>query len=202
MALQANIKYLFFISLLFFSCSGDPQVKNLELNESNRSEETMVNSNTTIISEHLNIEDSFNDILYKQKNLLLARHLWETQGPFYIEDLSMQQSVLRILYSSHLRLPEGMGNISVLKVISDDLWVGTWDGAVFRYSLSTEEWDIIEAPIESLNVNTVYSIEEDGGIIWLVHYNRILGYSTNSSTLKPWPSDSIPGRNREKEIWK
>jgi hypothetical protein len=68
-------------------------------------------------------------------------------------------------------------NISALKIDGDDLWIGTWNGGVSRYSLPSGERTIFREGRESLVANTVRSIEITASRVWIGTYQGLFAYS-------------------------
>lgn len=73
------------------------------------------------------------------------------------------------------------GNISALRIDGDDLWVGTWNGGIVRYSLSSGEKKVFKEGRESLSANTVRSIEVTRSRIWIGTYQGLFVYSKPTS---------------------
>jgi len=74
------------------------------------------------------------------------------------------------------------GNISAIAVDGDDLWIGTWNGGVVRYSYSTKKIALFKQGIDSIADNSIRAIEVEKKRVWIGTYNGLSVYSkTNSS---------------------
>jgi ligand-binding sensor domain-containing protein len=80
------------------------------------------------------------------------------------------------------------GNISALKIDGDDLWIGTWNGGVSRYSLPSGEKTIFREGRESLVANTVRSIEVTSSRVWIGTYQGLFAYSKATSRWQEIPA--------------
>jgi hypothetical protein len=84
------------------------------------------------------------------------------------------------------------GNISALKIDGDDLWIGTWNGGVSRYSLASGEKTIFREGRESLVANTVRSIEITASRVWIGTYQGLFAYSKATSRWQEIPAFGGP----------
>lgn len=82
------------------------------------------------------------------------------------------------------------GNISALEINEDDLWIGTWNGGVVRYSLVSEELAVFRHGAISLDANTVRCIKTFAGRVWVGSYRGLYSYSRATSA---WVEDSLFG---------
>ncbi len=82
------------------------------------------------------------------------------------------------------------GNISALEIDGDDLWIGTWNGGVIRYSLASEELAVFRRGEISLDANTVRCIKNFAGRVWVGSYRGLYSYSLATSA---WVEDSLFG---------
>ncbi len=84
---------------------------------------------------------------------------------------------LRWLELSAETLGLGDANVSALALDEDDLWVGTWNGGVARYSLASGERTVFRQGGETLTPNTVRSIEVTPHRVWVGTYQGLYVYS-------------------------
>ena len=78
-------------------------------------------------------------------------------------------------------------NVSALLVDNDDLWIGTWNGGLVRYSLSSHESTVFRAGKQSLVANTVRSLQIDSGKVWIGTYQGLYTYSKGNEKWKSVP---------------
>ncbi len=72
-------------------------------------------------------------------------------------------------------------NISAISVDEDDIWVGTWNGGVARYSLSSGQVQVFVEGRESLTANTVRAIEVTQRRVWVGTFQGLSYYSKATS---------------------
>jgi tetratricopeptide (TPR) repeat protein len=81
--------------------------------------------------------------------------------------------------------PEKFGlqdaNISTIRVDGDDLWIGTWNGGISRYSISRQKATVFETGGESLIPQTVRSIEITPTRVWIGTYQGLYQYTKSGS---------------------
>lgn len=81
--------------------------------------------------------------------------------------------------------PEKFGlndaNISTLKADGDDLWIGTWNGGISRYSIGRRRATVFETGSQSLVPRTVRSIEVTPTRVWIGTYQGLYQYTKASS---------------------
>ncbi len=81
--------------------------------------------------------------------------------------------------------PEQFGlndaNISVVQVDGDDLWIGTWNGGISRYSIGQRSATVFETGGRSLVPRTVRSIEITPNKVWIGTYQGLYQYTKSSS---------------------
>jgi tetratricopeptide (TPR) repeat protein len=81
--------------------------------------------------------------------------------------------------------PEEIGlkdaNVSVVRVDGDDLWIGTWNGGISRYSIGRQQATVFETGGESLIPRTVRSIEITPTRVWIGTYQGLYQYTKSSS---------------------
>jgi len=135
---------------------------------------------------------------------LLQKDIFSQIEPETLED-EIPQGVnqrlqMRNRFSRRLDIPASLNNVSVFALDKDDLWVGSWSGGVFRYSIPLEEWEVIKEPVESLTVNSTYAISVETDRVWLTGYNWFSYYQKSSSQIRSY-RQSIPGRIRDFIIW-
>ncbi len=74
------------------------------------------------------------------------------------------------------------GNISALRIDGDDLWIGTWNGGVSRYSLASGQKTIFQEGRDTLVPNTVRCIEATSARVWVGTYQGLFVYSKSTSS--------------------
>jgi tetratricopeptide (TPR) repeat protein len=72
-------------------------------------------------------------------------------------------------------------NISALGVDGDDLWIGTWNGGICRYSVGRGSSTVFESGGQSLIPRTVRSIEITPTRIWIGTYQGLYQYTKSNS---------------------
>jgi hypothetical protein len=87
----------------------------------------------------------------------------------------------------------GDPNISVIHRHRDDLWIGTWNGGLIRYSFSEQRAKSFFAARSSIQPLTVRSLAVDGDILYVGTYQGLFKYHLGRDEWKiiPFP-DSIP----------
>ncbi|OQY34875.1 MAG: hypothetical protein B6241_03060 [Spirochaetaceae bacterium 4572_59] len=65
-------------------------------------------------------------------------------------------------------------NISAMEADGDDIWIGTRSGDIARYSLSEQEWFILQKGAPSLAIRSVNAILCDKDRIWFLSYGSII----------------------------
>jgi hypothetical protein len=88
-------------------------------------------------------------------------------------------------------------NISALRIDGDDLWIGTWNGGVSRYSLASGQRTVFQEGRESLVPNTVRCIEATSARVWVGTYQGLFLYSKASSS---WQEISAFGGSEPKRV--
>ncbi len=91
-------------------------------------------------------------------------------------------------------------NISAIEVDGDDLWVGTWNGGLARYSLSNKETRVFSDGGKSLTPNSVRSIEITPDRVWIGSYQELRVYSKVDSSWKIIPEFSAANSTRIETI--
>lgn len=94
---------------------------------------------------------------------------------------SLFQLLCRKVYTQILPL-EGLGNnISSLYLDDDDLWMGTWGGGVYRYSIPLSHLTPFKQDRESLRVEILYDFERVGNQIHMAGYSDLYVYDRSNS---------------------
>lgn len=86
----------------------------------------------------------------------------------------------RVLYQESIELPDTVffdKYISSMAVDGDDLWMGSRNGDIARYSLSEKTWKSIIKGEETLAIRTVQTILPDNERIWFLSYGSVGVYS-------------------------
>ncbi len=73
--------------------------------------------------------------------------------------------------------------ISSLKVVDDDVWIGTRSGDIARYSLSERQWFLLQQGAPSLAIRSVNAIEADRDRIWFLSYGSVHMYDRRTGRL-------------------
>ena len=99
------------------------------------------------------------------------------------EDPLLQRLSKRLSWGSLSQEQIGLkdANISVVRVDGDDLWIGTWNGGISRYSISRQKATVFETGGESLIPRTVRSIEVTPTRVWIGTYQGLYQYTKSSS---------------------
>jgi ligand-binding sensor domain-containing protein len=72
-------------------------------------------------------------------------------------------------------------NVSALQIDGDDLWSGTWNGGVSRYSVGSGESTLFKIGSESLTARTVRTIEVTPARVWIGTYQGLFQYTKSTS---------------------
>jgi tetratricopeptide (TPR) repeat protein len=133
--------------------------------------------------------------LYQRRERRLAGTFLLASSPELLagEDAGTYQRIRKQLTWQILsadRLGVRDGNISALEIDGDDLWIGTWNGGVIRYSLAGDTLDIFRRGEVSLDANTVRSIKAYAGRIWVGSYRGLYSYSRAASA---WSEEGLFG---------
>ena len=125
--------------------------------------------------------------LYQHRDPEIARlHLGN--GPtaeLSAEELSMLTRLKRRLTWQAINartLGLSDANISALRIDGDDLWIGTWNGGVSRYSLASGQKTVFQEGRETLLPNTVRCIEATPARVWIGTYQGLFVYSKITSS--------------------
>jgi len=72
-------------------------------------------------------------------------------------------------------------NVSALQIDGDDLWIGTWNGGISRYSVGSGESTLFQTGSESLTARTVRAIEVTPARVWIGTYQGLFQYTKSTS---------------------
>jgi hypothetical protein len=92
----------------------------------------------------------------------------------------------RVLYQESIELPDNIffdKHISAMVVDGDDLWMGSRNGDIARYSLSEKTWKSFSRGEETLAIRAVQTILPDNERIWFLSYGSVGVYSKRYSRL-------------------
>ena len=95
------------------------------------------------------------------------------------EELLYKRLIWSTLGSEQLGLNDA--NISALAVDGDDLWVGTWNGGICRYSIGQGASTVFEKGRDSLVPRTVRAIEVTPDKVWIGTYQGLYRYTKATS---------------------
>lgn len=105
----------------------------------------------------------------------------ELEKQLSAEDDSLSRTALkRVLYQETIELPDSVffdNHISALVADGDDLWMGSQNGDIARYSLSEKTWKSFIKGQETLAIRTVQKILPDKERIWFLSYGSVAVYS-------------------------
>jgi tetratricopeptide (TPR) repeat protein len=100
------------------------------------------------------------------------------------EDQSLLRRLVRRLQWRTLDPPAlGLndGNVSALAADGDDLWIGTWNGGVARYSAARGQATVFREGSQTLTANTVRCLAVASGRVWIGTYQGLFVYSKAAS---------------------
>ncbi|MQY76671.1 MAG: hypothetical protein GH155_03490 [Spirochaeta sp.] len=143
--------------------------------------------------------------LFKRKDEELAQEYYSklnsnALAPIYNESCKYLERKLLLKEISPALLGLSDNNISAIEVDDDDLWVGTWDGGLARYSLSNKETMVFRTGGKSLTPNSVRSIEITPESVWIGSYRELSVYSKIDSSWKIIPEFSGANSTRIETI--
>lgn len=72
-------------------------------------------------------------------------------------------------------------NVSALQIDGDDLWIGTWNGGISRYSVGSGGYTLFNIGSESLTARTVRTIEVTPARVWIGTYQGLFQYTKSTS---------------------
>ena len=98
-------------------------------------------------------------------------------------DRGAERLYKRLVWSSLSAEELGLSdaNISALAVDGDDLWVGTWNGGICRYSIGQGLSTVFQEGRDSLIPRTVRAIEVTPDKVWIGTYQGLYRYSKATS---------------------
>ncbi|MBN2736357.1 MAG: hypothetical protein JXR70_05205 [Spirochaetales bacterium] len=94
------------------------------------------------------------------------------------------QKKLRWNYLPHYKIGLQDGNISALCVDDDDIWIGTWNGGLARYTLSSGKSEVFTMGKTQLLDNAIRAIEITDNYVWVGTFYGLSVYSKASSKWK------------------
>jgi len=124
---------------------------------------------------------------YQVKDYNLARNYFkQIKIPFTAKEELAAYDLLKRRLAWESITPEaigaGDGNISAIAVDGDDLWIGTWNGGVARYSYSTGKIRLFKEGVNSITDNSILAIAVEKKRIWVGTYNGLAFYSKTDSS--------------------
>ena len=131
------------------------------------------------------------DQAFRLKDFLGARGLWVgLAGPWMTTDDDRKARLLRqylFLGTKELSQVGSDGYVSTLALDRDDLWIGTWNGAVVRWSLANDALDLLLPP--GPTVAPVKLLKVTGWFVYAFRDQSLLRYSKVTGT---WRTYSYP----------
>lgn len=126
---------------------------------------------------------------YQTRDYTLARNYFKLiKKPFTAkEDIAAYDLLKRRLAWESITPAEiGVedGNISAISVDGDDLWIGTWNGGVARYSYSTGKIKLFKEGVNSITDNSILAIEVEKKRVWVGTYNGLSYYLKTDGSWK------------------
>lgn len=91
-------------------------------------------------------------------------------------DMLHKTALKRLLYQELIELPEDLffdQQVSSMAVDEDDIWIGSRNGDIARYSLSEREWKSYIKGQETLAIRTVQTIIPEDEKIWFLSYGSV-----------------------------
>lgn len=124
---------------------------------------------------------------YQKEDIQLARsYFLQVKTLFLDEEEKALYRLLEVKLAWKNFYPADMGiedgNISALAVDGDDLWIGTWNGGILRYSYSTDRFVLFEEGKNSIADNTIRAIGVTDTHVWVGTYNGLSVYNKASSS--------------------
>lgn len=130
------------------------------------------------------------DQLFRLGDAWGARGLWAALPNSWVGDDARKARLLRqrLFLGTQSLSPAGAdGYVSTLAVDRDDVWAGTWNGAVVRWSLSTGALDLILAP--GPTVAPIKLLKVTGWFVYAFQDQSLLRYSKVTGT---WRTFAYP----------
>jgi|GEM_PF-2682046 len=150
------------------------------------------------------------DQAFRLNDLLGARSLGANlPGPWSADDDRKARLLRQRLFLGSLDLTQvgADGYVSTLALDRDDLWIGTWNGAVARWSLTTETLDLLLAPGKM--VAPVKLVEATGWFIYafqdkvLQRYSKVTGTWRTFAYPEGWTGLRVQGAvaDGQESLW-
>ena len=129
------------------------------------------------------------DQTFRLKDSILGRSLWGlTNGPWLDTSDARKARLLRQrLFLGTKSLVESGGDDYVSTVIldRDDLWVGTWNGALIRWSLTAKTAELIRQPDST--VTPIKSLTATAWFVYAFQDQNFLRYSKVTGSWRSFP---------------
>jgi len=128
------------------------------------------------------------DQAFRLKDDWGARALWSgIQGPWTSGDDRKARLLRQHLFLGSKNLAEvgADGYVATLVLDRDDLWIGTWNGAVVRWSLAADTLDLVLSP--GPTVAPVKLLKTTGWFVYAFKDQSLLRYSKVTGTWRTFP---------------
>ncbi len=119
-----------------------------------------------------------------EDSVLAEKRLDPTFNQYYLYSDDKDSAEFKLLkrralfrYLTPTKLGLNDNNVSALLVNNDDVWIGTWQGGILRYSLPLKTATVFDAGEPSLQLRNIVSIDLYKDEIWVTAYDKIHIYN-------------------------
>jgi len=125
------------------------------------------------------------DQAFRLRDLWGARALWAEAGSA-ATDAKFRLLRQKLFLGTKSLVPLGADDyVSSIELDRDDLWAATWDGAIVRWSLVTNDVDLIRAAGET--VSPIRCLAVTGWFVYAFQDKNLLRYSKVAGTWRTFP---------------